>query len=206
MIRKSFPRSFMRLAPACVVVCAAMAAFAQPAAPVLAASKTWVEVKSPNFTVVSDAGEGSARTVAWQFEQARAAFTRLWAWARVRGGKPFLVFAARDEASLKTLAPRYWEDKAAVKPGSGAVTGSAAHYLTLRIDDRSDDDVRATPYFDVYRAYATILLSSAFERPLPSWLEVGLSELYGNTRVRENQVAVGMLVPWHVRTLQEHPA
>jgi TPR repeat protein len=58
------------------------------------APRTWIEVKSPNFTVVSDADEGSARGVAWQFEQARAAFTRLWSWARPRGGRPFVVFAA----------------------------------------------------------------------------------------------------------------
>src|SRR6266536_1176382 len=76
-----------------------------------AAPRPWVEVKTANFTVVSDAGEGSAREVAWQFEQARGAFTKLWAWTRTRGGRPFVVFAARDESTLRSLVPEYWEQK-----------------------------------------------------------------------------------------------
>jgi len=32
-----------------------------------------VEVKSPHFTVVTNAGEKAGRKVAWQFEQIRAA-------------------------------------------------------------------------------------------------------------------------------------
>jgi len=28
----------------------------------------WVEVRSPHFTVISNAGESRARSVAWQFE------------------------------------------------------------------------------------------------------------------------------------------
>jgi hypothetical protein len=111
---------------------------------VIAAPRTWIEVKSLSFTVVSDAGVGSARNVAWQFEQARAAFTRLWSWARPRGGKPFVVFAARDESSLKALAPEYWEPKDAVRPVSVTVTGAAAHYLTLRVDaDTPRDEAKA---------------------------------------------------------------
>src|SRR6266481_8956654 len=104
----------MRLTRRCAVLSSALVVLALPGGWVIAAPRAWIEVKSPSFTVVSDAGVGSARNVAWQFEQARAAFTRLWSWARPRGGKPFIVFAARDESSLRALAPEYWEPKDAV--------------------------------------------------------------------------------------------
>jgi tetratricopeptide (TPR) repeat protein len=167
-----------------------------------AAPRPWIEVKSPRFTVVSDAGEKSAREVAWQFEQARAAYGRLWSWGRVRGGKPFLVLAARDEASLKALAPQYWEDK---RNGtvSASVSGPDRHYLALRLDTNPADDVRATPYFNLYRVYVKSVLDSAFDRPLPLWLRVGLGEAYANTRVRDKEVMVAMVVPWHINRLRE---
>lgn len=169
--------------------------------PALAAPRPWVEVRSPNFTVLSDAGEGSARDVAWQFEQARAAFSKLWAWARPRGGKPFVVFAARDEATLRALAPEFWEEKGATRPATVHVTGRDRNYLLLRLDVDTPDDVRATPYFTLYATYASILIRSAFHRDLPHWLHRGLSELYGNTRVRNKDVLVGRVIPWHMQTL-----
>lgn len=64
------------------------------------AAETWVEAKSPNFTVVSNAGESRARDTAWEFEQARAAFAKLWPWARLAQGRPVVVLVARDEATL----------------------------------------------------------------------------------------------------------
>jgi tetratricopeptide (TPR) repeat protein len=168
-----------------------------------AAPRPWVEVKSPGFTVVSDADERRARDVAWQFEQARAAYGQLWSWGRVKGGKPFVVLAARDEASLKALAPQYWERKGDVGIASVDASGWDRHYLALRLDVDTSDDVRASPYFTLYRAYVTTALGAAFDRPLPLWLRKGFSEVYGNTRVKEKEVWVGRVVPWHVRKLGE---
>jgi tetratricopeptide (TPR) repeat protein len=160
-------------------------------------------VKTQRFTVVSDAGEKSAREVGWQFEQARAAYGRLWGWGRVRGGKPFVVFALRDKDGLKALAPQYWEERKDANTVSVHVTGADRHYLALRLDTNPADDVRTTPYFTLYRSYVTTVLDAAFDRPLPTWLRVGLGEAYGNTRVRDKDVMVAMLVPWHVDLLRE---
>ena len=40
--------------------------------PALIAADTWIEVKSPHFTVISNAGEGSTRRLVWQLEQSGA--------------------------------------------------------------------------------------------------------------------------------------
>ena len=74
-----------------------------------AADDRWIEVKSPHFTVVSNGNDKTARNVAWQFEQIRAAIQAGWPWARVQLDRPVTVVAAKAEASMKLLLPQYWE-------------------------------------------------------------------------------------------------
>ena len=57
---------------------------------VAGADDPWIEVKSPNFIVVSNAGDGRARNIAWQFEQIRAAIQIGWPWARVQLDRPVI--------------------------------------------------------------------------------------------------------------------
>jgi hypothetical protein len=79
----------------------------------LAAERPWIEVKSPHFLVISDTNEKTARAITWQFEQVRAALKSVWPWVRLDIDKPVLVIAVRDEAGMKTIAPKYWEKIAA---------------------------------------------------------------------------------------------
>jgi TPR repeat protein len=152
--------------------------------------------------VVTNGSEADGREVAWQFEQMRAALQKLWPWAKLTTDKPVLVLAARDEATLRLLVPEYWE-KGREPIVSLASEGRDRHYLALRTDTRMADDVRMTPYFNLYRGYLHIVLSSSFERPLPLWLTRGIAELFGNLRVREKDVFVGRMIPWHVDRLRE---
>lgn len=167
-----------------------------------AAERPWIEVKSPHFTVATNGSEAEGREVAWQFEQMRAALQKLWPWAKLTTDKPVLVLAARDEATLKTLAPEYWE-KGREHIVSVYSEGRDRHYLAMRADTRQTEDVRMTPYFDLYRAYLQVALAASFERPLPLWLLRGMPELFGNLRVREKDVFLGRMVPRHVELLQK---
>jgi hypothetical protein len=167
------------------------------------AAETWVEARSPNFTVVSNAGEGRARDIAWEFEQARVVFARLWPWAKLGQGRPVVVLVAKDEGTLKRWAPHYWEVKGGIRPASLSARGADREYLLVRSDTGTTDSTDVTPYFTVYRAYVSILLSVSLDRPLPVWLEVGMGEVFGNTSVRNSEVRVGRPVPWHVQQLNE---
>ena len=152
--------------------------------------------------MLTNGSEGGAREVAWQFEQMRAALQTLWPWAKLSAGKPILVLAAKDQPTLKALAPQYWE-KGASPIVSVSVEGRDRHYLALQIDSEPGDDVRVNPYFNVYRAYVHIVLATSFDRPLPRWLSAGMAELFGNLRVRDKDVFMGRVVPWHVETLAQ---
>jgi hypothetical protein len=76
------------------------------------AKEFWVEVRSPNFTVLSNAGEKEARRIADQFEQFREVFRATLPQFRVELGKPLIIFAVKDEDSLKLLLPAFGRPKA----------------------------------------------------------------------------------------------
>jgi len=166
-----------------------------------AADRPWVEVRSPHFIVVSDAGEKNARRTAWQFEQVRAVLQKLWPWAHLTADKPVMIFAARNEQTLKSLAPEFWEKKGGMRPASVFVSGRDRHYITLRCDVEEPDSVAANPYFQTYWSYVYLVLEWSFEKPMPLWFGRGLSDFFANTIVRDKDIQVGRVVPWHLREL-----
>src|SRR5208283_4382679 len=82
-----------------------------PAARLAAAKDVWIEVRTPNFTVIGNAGEKEARKIADQFEQIREVFHSAFPTLRTEIGKPVVIFAVKNEESLKLLLPEYWESK-----------------------------------------------------------------------------------------------
>ena len=171
---------------------------------VAGADDPWIEVKSPNFIVVSNAGDGRARNIAWQFEQIRAAIQIGWPWARVQLDRPVIVVAAKDENSMKLLVPGFWEKSSRdTRPASVLGTGAAAHYIALRSDVRADDTVGINPYVSSYWSYSALTLNEAFERPLPLWFRNGLAELLSNSIVRDSEIQFGRAIPWNVASLQQ---
>jgi tetratricopeptide (TPR) repeat protein len=147
-------------------------------------------VKSAPFTVITNSGDGAGRRTAWQFEQIRAALARLWPWAQVDAGRPFLVFAVRDEATLKTLGPQYWEGKR-FHPISFWSGGRDRDYVALRTDIREADDISTNPYQKAYWGYVAAVFHRSFPRQVPQWYGRGIAEVISNTFVREKELQVG---------------
>src|SRR6266436_2917880 len=65
----------------------------------------WVEVRSEHFVVASNAGESEARGIALEFERVRGIFHGAFAKFRVDPPQPIVILAARDESTMKMLAP-----------------------------------------------------------------------------------------------------
>src|SRR5262245_8254653 len=103
-----------------------------------AADRPWVEVKSPHFTAISDAGDAPAREVLWHFEQLRAAIHRVWPWAGVDYDRPVLVLLARGEEGMRQLLPWLDERKLTGTPGASFATGVDRHYVAIRADSTQD--------------------------------------------------------------------
>lgn len=179
-----------------------LAACLSVAPPAALAADVWIETASPHFLVVSNAGEKRARDVAWQLEQIRGAIEKGWAWARVQLNRPIVVIAVKDEASMKAIAPRYWEKGSTIHPSSVMVSGPDRHYIALRTDLQAEDRDGVNPYNSAYWSYAALTLESAFNHGLPLWLTIGLSAVLSNTIVRETQIQFGRPLPWHVAEAQ----
>src|SRR5271169_5186210 len=79
----------------------------------IASEKPWIEVRSPHFRVLTNGSADDARRVAHEFEQLRYVFATLFPTFRLDSGAPFVVFAARDEDTAKSLEPRLWKMKGA---------------------------------------------------------------------------------------------
>jgi len=187
-----------------VLIAMSFASVITLAAPCHAADQ-WIEIKSPHFTVVSNAGVSPARNLAWQMEQIRSALATIWPWAHLDLDRPFIVLGAKDEASMKALAPYYWEAKGSVHPTSVWVEGADRYYLAVRTDVKGEDYRNLNPYLTSYFSYVSLILSQSVPKPLPLWLHRGLAGVLSNTVTSDQQVQVGPPIPDYLRSIREGP-
>jgi tetratricopeptide (TPR) repeat protein len=183
-------------------VCLALLAFTPT--PVSAAPEKWYEIKSPHFTVWSNADDGNTRKLVWQLEQIRSVIGSLWPWAKVDLPKPMLVIAPKNEQSMKQLAPQYWEVKDGIRPASLWVGGADQHYLVIRSDVRGNDTERLNPHITAYFSYVNLILQANFNQRIPVWFARGLAGVMSNTLVRDDHILLGSPIPWELERLREH--
>lgn len=167
-----------------------------PLVPSANSKDTWVEVRSPNFVVLSNAGDKEARKIADQFEQFREVFRATFPKLRLDLGKPLIIFAVKNQDSLRMLIPGYWEEKGRIHPDGIYVPGEERHYVAVRTDVESEN-----PYQVVYHEYTHAIMNLNF-RQLPVWLGEGLAEFYGNSVIHEKDVDVGLPARYHLETLR----
>src|SRR5580704_15995008 len=67
----------------------------------------WMEIRSPHFSVVTDAGEKRGREVAMRFEQMRAVFGALMTKANINLPIPLQIVAFRNGKELRQFAPLF---------------------------------------------------------------------------------------------------
>jgi tetratricopeptide (TPR) repeat protein len=146
--------------------------------------ETWFEVRSPNFIVVSNAGEKQARKSAARFEQIRAVFRRSLTVANAHVSPTITIFAVKDEDSVKALLPEYW-DKGRAHP-AGIFFEQMNQYFALVQLDASGSN----PYSPIYHEYYHSLTLPYYPN-LPLWVAEGLADFYGNTELSDSEVRMG---------------
>ena len=98
------------------------------------AIEPWVEVRSAHFVVDSNAGESDARRIALEFERVRTIFHAAFAKFRVDPAQPIVILAARDEATMKMLAPEEWGGDSHIRPSGLFHSDGEKDYVVLRLD------------------------------------------------------------------------
>ena len=164
----------------------------------LPAKDTWIEVRSPNFTVISNAGEGSARKIAEHFEEFRELVQNAFPKMRVDLGKPLIIFALKNEDSMKVFLPAFWEVKGHTHPAGIYQPGEDKHFVAVRTDIEGPN-----PYEVVYHEYTHALMDLNY-RGLPLWLGEGLAEFLGNSDLGDKEVRIGIASGYQLQFLQQN--
>jgi hypothetical protein len=168
---------------ACVWLCAA-------------SEETWIEIKSPNFTVISNASIRQAQRVAKNLEQFRTAVHVLFPKMKLNPAVPPLVLAARSEKDVKALLPSDRQGKGVAQTAGAFLPGPERNYILLSTDVPEDQGYRV-----IYHEYTHVLMGLNY-RNLPLWLGEGFAELLGSATLSEKESGLGRVRPEVLRTLQ----
>ncbi|MFB3923592.1 MAG: DUF1570 domain-containing protein [Terriglobia bacterium] len=161
--------------------------------------QVWLELRSPHFTVFTNGNDKQARRVAQQMEQIRAVFHMAFPRARVDSGAPILVFAAKDEKTFKALEPAAWTQKGQAERTGMFQRGPEKNFVLLRLDVESEE-----VWHIVFHEYTHFLVQQDLQS-LPLWLDEGLAEFYGNSRILDKEVWLGRPSGPHVLLLRGTP-
>ncbi|HET9696348.1 MAG TPA: hypothetical protein VFP40_05735 [Terriglobales bacterium] len=157
------------------------------------ARRKWFEVRTANFVVFSDASEKSAREAAMKLEQFRAVIGKAMNNLRQNTAEPTVVFAARDENTMKALLPAMWEGHRA-RPAGAFMRGWEQSHAVLRLDF-------GEPSYEIIRHEYFHNLESLNFVSLPVWLNEGMAEFFATSEITDKEAKLGMPSP-RLRTVR----
>ncbi|MCJ7502574.1 MAG: hypothetical protein MUP80_05885, partial [Acidobacteriia bacterium] len=158
----------------------------------------WLEVRSPHFAVITNGNEKQARRVMGQFERIREVFHTAFPRLKVDTSAPIIVLAAKDEKTFAALGPGDWTKKGQLKRSGYFLRGPEKNFVLLRLDVEGTD-----LYHTVFHEYTHLLVNQNV-KSLPLWLDEGLAEFYGNTRILDKAIELWYPSGEHVRFLREN--
>ncbi len=182
------------------MICAIAIFLAAAAATVADHHENWIEIKSPHYTVYSNAGEHEGRRVAAQFERIRAMFEQNFPSLRVDFGKPTIVYALRDENSVKLLMPNYGQNKNAMKLAGFYRPSNDENFAIVRTDVTGTG---SNTYHVMYHEWAHGFFRANY-RGLPLWLDEGLAEYWGGSDIDNKEGRAGLPDVRQLRLLQQN--
>ena len=169
-------RSLKRsLAVASVILCSVLC---------FAGEQQWLEVRSPNFSVITDAGEKKGRDIALHFEQMRSVFGTLMTKANVNLAVPLQIVAFRNSKELRPMAPLFKG-----KPTEVAGLFQGGQDRSFIMLDMSVDD----PWTVVFHEYAHQLMNGNLSFETDPWFEEGFAEYFSSIEVDNKEARVGKI-------------
>ena len=152
--------------------------------PAFAGDPQWVEVRSPNFSVITDAGEKRGRDVALHFEQMRSVFGTLMTRAKVNLAVPLQIVAFRNTKEIRQVAPLFNG-----KPTELAGLFQGSEDRSFIMLDMSVDN----PWSVVFHEYAHRLMDGNLSFRTDPWFEEGFAEYFSSIEVDNKEARVGKI-------------
>jgi tetratricopeptide (TPR) repeat protein len=159
-------------------------------------SDHWIEVRSPHFTVVSNASEQKAREVASRFEQIRTVFSESLPLTGSHPSPSITILAFKNQDSLRPLLAEFWTGGHA-RPGGFFTHRLGQFYMALDLSAPGP-----YPYATLYHEYYHSL-TTPYIPTLPVWLAEGLAEFFGNTEISAGEVRMGLPDPSFIKRLKQ---
>lgn len=141
----------------------------------------WLEMNSPHFTVITDAGDKKGREVALRFEQMRAVFSNLLGKDRLNQSIPLTILALKNDKSYFQLAPL--RDGQPISQPGFFLPGHDQDFIVL---NASEDQ----PWRAVAHDFALMLLTYNYP-PAQGWFDEGLAEYFSSIRLDNKQIEIG---------------
>src|SRR5450631_1029552 len=160
--------------------------------------ENWLEVRSPHFTVVTNANEKAGRRIADQFERMRSVFQVMFPHLSIETGSPIIVLAIKDEKGFRALEPQAYLAKGSLKLAGLFLRAPDKNYVLMRLDAGGEH-----PYSIVYHEYTHLLMSKS-EDFIPLWLNEGLAEFYQNTEIHEKDASLGEPSTYNILFLRQN--
>ncbi len=154
----------------------------------------WVEVRSPNFSVITDAGDKRGRDVALHFEQMRSVFGTLMTKANVNLSVPLQIVAFRSSKELRQVAPTF--NGKPVELAGLFQSGEDRSFIML---DMSVEK----PWAVVFHEYGHQLMNGNLSFRTDPWFEEGFAEYFASIEVDNKQASVGKIPEDTYRILQQ---
>lgn len=179
-----------------VLLAASANASGAPAPPLpAAASDDWIELRTPSFVTLTNAGERKGREIALGFERFRGAMQMLRPQAIQQAPVPTLILVFESDDSFDPYKP-------VPEKGRGQLLGlfqqsQLGNYILI-----NGYPARGSALPVVYHEYAHSVTHASFD-DLPLWLDEGLAEFYSTFEVERGELLVGKPMADHLRTLRE---
>lgn len=141
----------------------------------------WLEIHSPHFIVITDAGDKRGREVALRFEQMRTVFAGLLSRDRLHQSRPLTILALKNDKSYYQAAPLRQGQPIDV-PGF-FLPGDDQDFVVLNM---SEED----PWRAVSHDFAYYLLTFNYP-PAEGWFDEGLCEYFSSIRIANKMVELG---------------
>jgi TPR repeat protein len=124
-------------------------------------------------------------------------FQKQWPWARVDAAEPTVIFAVKDEKSMRGLLPAFWQRQDGTRPAGISLVSPDRVTLVVRTDVQDEEN----PFAVLYHEYTHRLLALNFPS-LPLWLNEGLAEFYGSSVIEGDDLTQGKPRPETIMLLR----
>ena len=151
------------------------------AAPLHAADSGWIELRSPHFDIVTDAGEKHGREVAFRLEQMQAVFAGFLLKEELLRPIPLTVIAFRGDKQYSAVAPRQPANQ--VPPPAFLLRGDYRAFLVLNL-------AMADPWRSVTHDLAHFFLEGNYPTT-KSWFDEGLAEYFSSIQLDNQRISIG---------------